>query len=68
MKAEANLLRLPLFALHTKGLRSLDGIECRGSLTRDGSAHDFIFRATRNTATAYPARWRGRRTWRSCRS
>ena len=54
VKAEANLLRLPLFALHTKGLRTLDGIECRGKLARDGSVHEFIFRATRNTATPYP--------------
>lgn len=54
IKAEANLLRLPLFSLHTKGLRSIDGIECRGRLNRDGSAHEFIFRATRNTATLYP--------------
>lgn len=54
IKAEANLLRLPLFALHTKGLRTLDGIECRGKLARDGVAHEFVFRATRNTATPYP--------------
>jgi hypothetical protein len=54
IKAEANLLRLPLFALHTKGLRTLDAIECRGKLTRDGAVHDFVFRASRNTATPYP--------------
>lgn len=54
VKAEANLLRLPLFALHTKGLKSLDGIECRGRIVRDGQAHAFTFRATRNTATPYP--------------
>src|SRR4051794_11495300 len=54
VKAEANLLRLPLFALHTKRLKTLDGIECRGRTTRDGQTHQFTFRATRNTATLYP--------------
>src|SRR4051812_32877543 len=54
VKAEANLLRLPLFALQTKNLRSLDGIECRGRLKRDGVDYEFVFRATRNTATPYP--------------
>ena len=43
---------LPLFALHTKGLRTLDGIECRGKLTRDGVGHEFIYRATRNNSTS----------------
>src|SRR5258705_77706 len=50
VKVEANLLRLPLFALHTKGLRALDGIECRGRLARDEVAHEFTFRAYRSTA------------------
>src|SRR5712692_2275171 len=54
VKTEANLLRLPLFALHTKGLKSLDGIACTGRITRDGQTHQFTFRATRNTATLYP--------------
>lgn len=54
IRAEANLLRLPLFALHTKGLRTLDGIECSGRIKRDGETHQFTFRATRNTATLYP--------------
>jgi hypothetical protein len=55
IRAEANLLRLPLFALHTKGLRTLDGIECSGRRTDGrGQVHDFTFRATRNTATLYP--------------
>src|SRR6266511_4499255 len=52
--AEANLLRLPVFALHTKGLRLLDGIECSGRIARDGHTYRFTFRSTRNTATAYP--------------
>lgn len=54
VKVEANLLRLPLFALHTKGLRSLDAIECRGRLTRTEVTHEFTFRAFRSTATPYP--------------
>ncbi len=54
IKAEANLLRLPLFALQTKGLRTLDGIECRGSITRNDETHNFVFRASRSTATLYP--------------
>jgi hypothetical protein len=54
IKVEANLLRLPLFALHTKGLRTLDAIECRGRLSRDDTAHEFSFRAFRSTATHYP--------------
>ena len=51
---EANLLRLPLFALHTKGLKTLDGIECKGFTDRDGQTHQFVFRAYRNTSTFYP--------------
>jgi len=54
IKVEANLLRLPLFALHTKGLRTLDAIECRGKLSRGDVAHEFSFRAYRSTATHYP--------------
>src|SRR5438132_7834710 len=53
IRAEANLLRLPLFALHTKGLKTLDGIECTGRIARDGETREFIFRSTRNTATLY---------------
>lgn len=51
---EANLLRLPLFALHTKGLRSLDGFECRGRISRNGQTREFLFRTARSTATMYP--------------
>lgn len=54
VRAEANLLRLPLFALHTKRLKTLDGIECSGRITRNGETHQFRFRATRNTAGLYP--------------
>jgi hypothetical protein len=54
LRAEANFLRFPLFAIHTKGLKSLDGIECSGRMTRGGESARFSFRATRNTATLYP--------------
>lgn len=54
IRAEANLLRLPLFALTTKGLRNLDGIECSGRIHRDGQTIQFRYSASRNTATFYP--------------
>ena len=54
IRAEANFLRLPLFALQTKGLRTLDGIECRGTITRNGERHDFTLKASRSTASPYP--------------
>lgn len=54
IRAEANLLRLPLFALQTKGLRSLDGIECRGTATRNGETHHFTLKVSRNTSSPYP--------------
>ena len=52
--AEANFLRLPLFALRTKGLKRLDGFECRGTTTRNDATWDFVFRTARSTATVYP--------------
>jgi len=54
IKAEANLLRFPIFALQTKGLRTFDGIECRGTKTENGATHQFVFRVTRNTDHLYP--------------
>lgn len=54
IRAEANLLRLPLFALDTKRLKTLDGIQSQGTATRDGQTHQFTLRATRNAATLYP--------------
>ena len=54
VKAETNFLRLPLFALHTKRLQTLDGIECRGRTTRDGQTYEYVLRITRNTASLYP--------------
>lgn len=54
IRAEANFLRFPLFALHTKGLRNLDGIECKGAINRNGQRQTFVLRATRNAASHYP--------------
>jgi hypothetical protein len=54
ISAEANLLRFPLFALQTKGLRSLDGIECSGKVMRDEVTYSYTLKATRNTDTLYP--------------
>jgi hypothetical protein len=54
IKTEVNFLRFPLFALHTKGLRTLDGIECQGRLSRAGQTHEYSLRISRNTASLYP--------------
>ena len=54
VSAEANFLRLPLFALSTKGLKTLDGIQCSGSVNRNGIIHRYTLRCTRNTDTYYP--------------
>jgi hypothetical protein len=54
IKVEANLLRFPFFALHTKGLRELDGIECVGRRIRDGKAQRLRLSITRNVADSYP--------------
>ena len=48
------MVRLPLFALQTKGLKTLDGIECSGTLTRNSETHQFTFVAARSTLTPYP--------------
>lgn len=40
--------------MSTKGLKALDGIECRGVIARDGQTHEYRFRATRNAGTLYP--------------
>jgi hypothetical protein len=54
IKAEANFLKLPLFALHTKGLKTLDGIQCTGTVTRNDETHEFTLIASRSTRTLYP--------------
>lgn len=54
VRVESNLLRLPLFALATKNLKTLDGIECSGEYERGGARYRYVFRATRNTDSRYP--------------
>ena len=54
IKIEANLLRFPVFSLRTKGLKTLDGIECVGKRVEEGKEHRFALRVTRNTAHVYP--------------
>ena len=54
VRVEANFLRLPLFALDTKHLRTMEGIHCEGTLRREGQNVAFSYTVTRNTATLYP--------------
>lgn len=54
VRAEVNLLRLPLFALQTRGLRQLDGFECRGTISRNGQSHEYFWRVTRHATRSFP--------------
>jgi hypothetical protein len=54
LKAEVNLLRLPVFALSTRGLRTLNSLEVSGIFRRDGLEHEYAFRTGRNVNTPYP--------------
>ena len=54
LKAEANLLRLPVFALKTKGLSVLDGIKCKGRVRREGEAYTFTWETMRAANLPYP--------------
>lgn len=54
VQVETNLLRFPFFSLHTKGLRSIDFKEVRGTRVESGQTHEFVFRVSRNTAHLYP--------------
>jgi hypothetical protein len=54
LKAEVNLLRLPVFALSTRGLRTLEGLEVKGVFRRDGQEHEYHFKTLRSVGTAYP--------------
>jgi hypothetical protein len=49
-----NLLRLPVFALSTRGLRTLQGLEIRGVIRRDGEQHEYVFQTARSVRTLYP--------------
>ena len=54
IRAEANFLRFPLFALHTKGLRHRDGIDCVGRKHVGDQVRLFKLSITRNTKHLYP--------------
>ena len=54
IKAEPNILRLPFFALSTKGLKGIGGYECRGSITRGGKQYQFTFSTERGIKSQYP--------------
>jgi hypothetical protein len=54
VRVEANFLRLPLFALDTKNMRTMDGIRCEGTLRRADQSYAFTYAVTRNAATLYP--------------
>lgn len=54
VRVEANFLRLPLFALDNKHMRTMDGIRCEGTFRRAGQAYAFTYVVTRNARTLYP--------------
>lgn len=54
LKAEATLLRLPIFALAVKGSSSLDGFEFRYSRRRGERTTETIVRTERDDKDAYP--------------
>lgn len=54
VRVEANFLRLPLFTLDNKHMRTMDGLRCEGTFRRDGKSFAFTYVVTRNTATHYP--------------
>lgn len=54
VRVEANFLRLPLFTLDNKHMRTMDGLRCEGTFRRGGKSYAFAFAVTRNTATYYP--------------
>src|SRR5450755_3082419 len=54
VRVEANFLRLPLFTLDNKHMRTMDGLRCEGTFRRAGKSYAFTYTVTRNTATYYP--------------
>ena len=54
VRVEANFLRLPLFTLDNKHMRTMDGLRCEGTFRRGGKSFAFTYTVTRNTATYYP--------------
>lgn len=51
VRAEANFLRLPLFTLDNKHMRTMDGLRCEGTFRRGSKSFAFSYSVTRNTAT-----------------
>ncbi len=54
VRVEANFLRLPLFTLDNKHMRTMDGLRCEGTFRRGDKSYDFSYTVTRNVATYYP--------------
>ncbi len=54
VRVEANFLRLPLFSLDNKHMRTMDGLRCEGTFRRAGKSFAFSYSVTRNTAAYYP--------------
>jgi hypothetical protein len=54
VKAEATLLRIPIFALAVKGSASLDGIEFRYARKRDDRTVEVAIRTERDPGLPYP--------------
>src|SRR5258708_7257740 len=54
VRVEANFLRLPLFTLDNKRMRTLDGLRCEGTFRRGEKSYAFSYVVTRNAATYYP--------------
>lgn len=54
LKAEATLLRTPIFAPAVKGSASLDGIEFRHVRRRGDQAVEVAFRTERDPSLPYP--------------
>jgi hypothetical protein len=54
LRAEATLLRIPIFALAIKGASTLDGFEYRHVRTKGERAVEVVIRTERDAATTYP--------------
>ena len=54
IKAEANLLRWPIFSLATKTLKNVDQIRCEGVKREGTKEHRFSLTVSRNTRYMYP--------------
>src|SRR3977135_109900 len=54
VRVEATFLRLPLFTLDNKHMRTMDGLRCEGTFRRGGQSYAFHYLVTRNARTLYP--------------